>query len=189
MARAPDTLASLMARFRNGDHEAAGSLVELLYPQLKKLASARMRSESDGHTWQPTALVNELYLELVKIRALRPAGPDEEERDAFLNLSAHLMRRLLLQHARPLRKRVAREDLPGNLAGGSHEALVEIDDLLNRLGEIDPQLRSVVEMRVFEGLTVAEVAQRTGSSERNVARNWAFARDWLATELSPGRGD
>ena len=63
------------------------------------------------------------------------------------------------------------------------------DDLLNRLGEIDPQLRSVVEMRVFEGLTVAEVSQRTGSSERSVARCWAFARDWLATELSPGRGD
>jgi RNA polymerase sigma factor (TIGR02999 family) len=189
MAQASDSLATLMSRFRNGDHEAVGTLVEVLYPQLKKLASARMRSESSGHTWQPTALVNELYLELVKIRALRAAGPDEEERASFLNLSAHLMRRLLLQHARPLRKRFGREELAQDPAGDSHESLAEIDDLLNRLGEIDPELRAVVEMRVFEGLTVAEVAQRTGCSERKIARSWAFARDWLATELSPGRDD
>jgi len=189
MAQASDSLASLMTRFRSGDHEAAGTLVEALYPQLKKLATSRMRSESSGHTLQPTALVNELYLELIKIRALRAAGPEEEERSAFLNLSAYLMRRLLLQHARPMRKRATREELPADLAIDSHESLVEIDDLLNRLGGIDPQLRLVVEMRVFEGLTVAEVAQRTNSSERSIARCWAFARDWMAEELSPGEDD
>jgi RNA polymerase sigma factor (TIGR02999 family) len=189
MAQACDTLATLMSRFRSGDHEAAAALVEAFYPQLKKLASARMRSEAPGHTWQPTALINELYLELVKIRALRAAGPDEEERASFLNLSAHLMRRLLLQHARPLRKRFSREELSEDPACASHESLAEIDDLLNRLGDVDPELRAVVEMRVFEGLTVAEVAKRTGLSERKIARCWAFARDWLATELSPGRSD
>jgi RNA polymerase sigma factor (TIGR02999 family) len=177
-----------MARFRDGDHAAAGNLIEILYPQLKKIASSRMRAESGSHTWQPTALINELYLELVKIRSLRAAGPDEEERAAFLNLSAHLMRRLLLQHARPLRKRAVQEDLPDDIANDSHESLIEIDDLLDRLGGIDPRLRTVVELRVFEGLTVAEVARRTESSERNVARSWAFARDWLATELSPSGG-
>lgn len=186
MAQASDSLASLMARFRNGDHEAAGALIEVLYPELKKLASSRMRSEPSGHTWQPTALINELYLQLVKIRGLRAAGPDEEERTAFLNLSAYLMRRLLLRHARPMSKRVSRGDLPDDLGGDSHESLVQIDDLLNRLGGIDPELRRVVEMRVFEGLTVAEVAQRTNSSERSIARSWAFARDWIAAELSPG---
>jgi RNA polymerase sigma factor (TIGR02999 family) len=180
MADPPDSLTSLMTRFRNGDHEAAGALVQQLYPQLKKIASARMRIESDGHTWQTTALVNELYLELIKIRALRAAGPNEDERAAFLNLSAHLMRRLLLQYARPLRKRAVRDELPEDLACEGHESLAEIDNLLDRLGQIDPQIRRVVEMRVFEGLTVAEVAQRTGSSERNVARQWAFARTFLA---------
>ena len=189
MAHPPDTVASLMTRFRNGDHEAAAALVEQFYPQLKKIASARMRSESDGHTWQTTALVNELYLELIKVRALRAAGPEEDERAAFLNLSAHLMRRLLLRYARPLRKRAVRDDFPEDLACEGHESLAEIDDLLNRLGQIDPQIRRVVEMRVFEGLTVAEVAQRTGSSERSVARHWAFARTFLAdafgTEAGP----
>ena len=71
---------------------------------------------------------------------------------------------------------------------GSHdrpESLYAIDNLLNRLSGIDPHLRSVVELRVFEGLTVHEVAKRMGSSERTIAWHWNFARNWLAQELNP----
>src|SRR5437588_500321 len=77
----PDTIARLMASFRGGDHEAAGRLVELFYPELRRIAAARMRAERPDHTLQPTAVVHQLYLELVKVKALRPAssgGADEK---------------------------------------------------------------------------------------------------------------
>jgi RNA polymerase sigma factor (TIGR02999 family) len=187
MGVAPETVSVLMGRFREGDRDAVGSLIELLYPQLKKLALSRMRSEATPHTWQPTVLVNELYLELVKIRALRGADSGQEERDAFLNLSAHLMRRLLIQHARPLAKRVVIQQLNDEIPQHGNESLMQIEDLLTRLARIDPQLRTVVEMRVFEGLTVGEVAGRMACSERTVARCWTFARTWLAEEMAAGR--
>jgi RNA polymerase sigma factor (TIGR02999 family) len=187
MGVAPETVSALMGRFRGGDRDAVGSLVELLYPQLKKLALSRMRSESTPHTWQPTVLVNELYLELVKIRALRGADQEQEERDAFLNLSAHLMRRLLVQHARPLAKRVVKQQIDDDIPQEGNESLMEIEEMLTRLGKIDPQLRTVVEMRVFEGFTVSEVAERMACSERTVARCWTFARAWLAQEMAACR--
>src|SRR5215831_16952490 len=102
----PDTVARLMASFRNGDHDAAGRLVELFYPELRRIAAARMRAEPPGHTLQPTALVHQLYLELVKIKALRAASSGgADEKAAFLGLAAFLMKRLLIHHARPLSKR------------------------------------------------------------------------------------
>jgi ECF sigma factor len=81
----PDTVARLMANFRNGDHDAAGRLVELFYPELRRIAAVRMRSERPDHTLQPTAVVHQLYLELVKVKALRPASSDgANEKTAFL---------------------------------------------------------------------------------------------------------
>ena len=71
---------SLMGRFRGGDRQAAGELVDCLYPELHRIAASRMYRERQEHTWTPTILVNELYLELVKIRALRPADVDSSER-------------------------------------------------------------------------------------------------------------
>src|SRR5438477_1313437 len=145
-----------MASFRNGDHEAAGRLVELFYPELRRIAAARMRAERIDHTLQPTAVVHQLYLELVKIKALRPAGSGgADEKAAFLGLAAYLMKQLLIHHARPLSKRAEKTELPdlsGADAATAH-SLVEIDDVLNRLAAINPALRRVVELRVFEGLT------------------------------------
>src|SRR5436305_11151045 len=82
-----------MARFRNGDHEAAGELVDLFYPELRRIASARMRGERSDHTLQPTAVVHQLYLELVKVKALRAASPGgTDEKAAFLGLAAYLIK-------------------------------------------------------------------------------------------------
>src|SRR5205085_9193052 len=89
----------LMDSFRQGNPSAAAKLVELFYPELRRLASAKMQGERQGHSWQPTLLVNELYLELVKIKALQPASPDnQQEKAAFFGLAAQIMRRLLIHH-------------------------------------------------------------------------------------------
>jgi RNA polymerase sigma factor (TIGR02999 family) len=178
----PDTVARLMASFRGGDHEAAGRLVELFYPELRRIAVARMRAERLDHTLQPTAVVHQLYLELVKVKALRPADSEgADEKAAFLGLAAYLMKQLLIHHARPLSKRAEKVellDLPGPPSSTEH-SLIEIDDALNRLATINPALRRVVELRVFEGLTREEIARELGCGTATVARHWSFARNWL----------
>jgi len=178
----PETVAQLMARFRSGDHEAAGRLVDLFYPELRRIAAARMRAERIDHTLQPTAVVHQLYLELVKIKALRPAASGgADEKAAFLGLAAYLMKQLLIHHARPLSKRAEKTELPDLFDPGAATAhsLVEIDDVLNRLAAINPVLRRVVELRVFEGLTREEIAREMGCGTATVARHWSFARNWL----------
>ena len=175
-----------MADFRNGDHEAAAQLVELFYRELKRIAAARMRSERLDHTLQPTAVVHELYLELVKVKALRPANLDgADEKAAFLGLAAFLMKRLLIHHARPLSRRAQKAELP-DLPGGrpTEHSLLEIDDVLNRLAAINPALRRVVDLRVFEGLTREEIAEKMGCGTATVARHWNFARHWLEEALA-----
>jgi RNA polymerase sigma factor (TIGR02999 family) len=171
-----------MERFRNGDHGAAGGLFEIFYPELRRIAAARMRAERAGHTLQPTAVVHQLYLELVKVKALRPAASGgEDEKAAFLGLAAFLMKRLLIHHARPLSKRAEKTELgdltmPGSL---TEHSLLQIDDLLNHLAAINPALRRVVELRVFEGLTRDAIAREMGCGPATVARHWSFARNWL----------
>ena len=95
-----------MAAFRKGDRDAGAALADLFYPELRRLAAARMKGERFDHTWQPTALVHELYLELVKVKAFGSSGGSaEEERAAFLRLAGHIMKRMLVHHARPLYRR------------------------------------------------------------------------------------
>jgi len=184
--RHPDTIRLLMSRFRMGDKQAAGELVSLFYPELRRLAAARMRGEQQNHTWQPTGLVNELYLELLKVKALRESDSDgEAERRAFLSLAAHIMRRLLIQHSRPLSKQSQKSelsDLPDARISGA-EALAEVEEALDRLASINPNLRTVVELRVFEGLTGKECAERMAIGTATVSRYWDFARQWLEHEF------
>jgi RNA polymerase sigma factor (TIGR02999 family) len=185
---------SLMSRFRAGDRAAADALVDHFYPELRRIAAARMRTERLGHTWTPTVLVNELYLELVKIKALRAAHEDSSEREAFLSLAGHIMRRLLIHHSRPMYRRAHKvevNEIELSERGAVHEGpetLAEVDDLLDRLKKMDPRLRTVVELRAFEGKTTDEAAQAMGCSPRTVDRCWNFARHWLASELGNSEG-
>ena len=180
-----------MRQFRQGDKEAAGELVSLFYPELRRLAATRMRSEQANHTWQPTGLVNELYLELLKVKALRASDSDAEaERRAFLGLAAHMMRRLLIQHARPLSKRAGKSELADMPEAGisGTEALAEVEQALDRLETINPNLRTVVELRVFEGLTGKECAERMRVGTATVSRYWEFSRQWLEDEFGKPAG-
>jgi RNA polymerase sigma factor (TIGR02999 family) len=184
---APNTVARLMADFRKGDREAANRLVELFYPELRRLAAAKMKGERAQHTWQPTLLVNELYLALVKIKALG-GGSDlgaDQEKAAFLGLAGHLMKRLLIEHARPLYRRAENVEFREgpNLVSPGAESLHFVEEALSRLAAIDPKFRTVIEMRVFEGLTGDEIAQQLGCSPRTVASYWTFAKRWLEKEL------
>ncbi|HEU0142843.1 MAG TPA: ECF-type sigma factor, partial [Bryobacteraceae bacterium] len=155
--------------------------------ELRRIAAWQMRRERADHTWQPTVLVNELYLELIRIRALKPGQDKAGEKEDFLRLAAHLMKRLLIHHSRPLYRQVEKVPLEGIAESDrtGSEALAEIDAALSRLAAVSPRLRAVVELKVFEGLTGDEIAQRLGCGPATVARDWNFARHWLEEELQP----
>jgi RNA polymerase sigma factor (TIGR02999 family) len=182
---AAEDVSRLMRSFRQGDQQAAKQLVDLLYPELRRIAAGQMRRERADHTWQPTVLVNELYLELIKIKALRPRQEESGEKEAFLKLAAHLMKRLLIHHSRPLYRQVEKVPLASSAEspGGGAGELAEIDTALSRLAAVNPRLRQIVELKVFEGLTGDEIAQRLGCGPATVARDWNFARHWLQDEL------
>jgi RNA polymerase sigma-70 factor (ECF subfamily) len=186
--RSLDFDARLMAEFREGSPEAAGKLIELFYPELRRLASGRMLGERANHTWQPTVLVHELYLELTRVKALpADSAADDDEKNAFFGLAAFLMKRLLVHHARRLPSRVTKTEIDEafRLADSGGQRLQEIEDLLSRLSAIDPTLRAVVEMKVFEGLSREEIAMRLDCSVRTVARHWDFAQHWLRQNVGP----
>ena len=186
-AGAPATIRQLMTDLRSGKPGAADRLIVLFYPELRRMAAARMRREQPDHTWQPTVLVNELYLELARVSGLPPGGLDaESEKAAFLGLAGFLMKRLLIHHARPLYRRAGKTGISEQLAetASGPQDLNQIEDLLDRLARVDPALRQVVEMKVFEGLSREEMAARLGCSLRTVARHWEFARHWLQDAMS-----
>jgi RNA polymerase sigma factor (TIGR02999 family) len=176
-------IATSMTGLRQGKKEAIDQLVEWFYPELRKMAAGKMRSERRNHTLQPTALVSELYLELSRLRRLEDRGYDDaEERVAFFAFAGQVMRRLLIHHARPLARRVVRtsEDALLEKAVPVGNALHEVEDALNRLEAINPRLRQVVELKIFQDLTGPEIAAQLGCSLRTVASDWNLAKHWLA---------
>ena len=179
-----------MRAFRQGDREAGGALADLFYPELRRMAAARMRGERCEHTWQPTALVHELYLEIAKVRSMgTPSESAEEERAAFLRIAGHMMKRLLIHHARPLYRRaehvaITDEVIPPDCPSNS---LQDVEEALSRLAAVDARLRAVVEMKVFEGLTGDEIARRLGCTRRTVSNCWSFAQRWLQDEWAAAR--
>ena len=184
------SVASLLSRMGKGDKEAAGLLVQILYPELKRVAVARMSKERTDHTWQPTALINELYVELVKSHELRLiAAGGRDEKDAFMGFASHVMARLLVRHARRLYRRVTKVglDSPGEAVLAEQkegpEQLHSVNELLCKLEALNPRLRAIVELRVFEGFSGDEIAIRLGCSRRTVMRDWNFAKQLISSEL------
>ncbi len=164
-----------------GDSAQEPRLFELVYDELRRLAAQLLAGERRDHTLQPTALVHEVYLELI--------GPDGsvsvKDRQHFLAIAAQAMRRALIDHARGKqrakrgggRKRV---DLDSNLAVTGEELdLLELDCALDALRAHSAELAQLVELRFFAGLPMNEVAAVLGVSERTAVREWSFARAWL----------
>jgi RNA polymerase sigma-70 factor (ECF subfamily) len=186
----PHEVTRLLQQWANGDKSALDALTPLVYAELRRLAASYLRSESPGHTLQPTALVHEAYLRL------GGRAPDCESRSQFYGVAAHLMRQILIDHARTRQavKRGGRFEhlcLDGDLiVSPQRDAdLVALDEALERLTAIDPRKARVVEMRFFGGLSVEESAEALNVSEVTVRRDWQFAKTWLLREISGEKGD
>jgi RNA polymerase sigma factor (TIGR02999 family) len=176
-------ISPLMAAFRSGDSQAGARLIEIFYPELKRMAAAKLHYGRDGHSWQPTLLVNELYLQLIKIKALQPENVERpNDRAAFLALAGQIMKRLLIHHARPLAAKAQKVPIWEDVKFEEDNGLVEVESILSRLGAVKPILRTIVEMKVFEGRTSEEIAQELGCSTVTIHRHWQFAKRWLKEE-------
>lgn len=157
----------------------------LVYDELRRLAAGYLRRERPGQTLQPTALVNEAYLRLVKDKNLA-----WQNRAHFMAIAAHSMRQILVDRARArgsLKRGGSRRRITLSEAAAAAEGLsvdvIAIDESLDRLAALDAQQARIVELRFFGGLTVEETAEALGISPATVKREWSVARAWLRREL------
>jgi RNA polymerase sigma factor (TIGR02999 family) len=179
-----EPVTDLLLAWGQGDDSALDRLIPLVRVELHRLARRHMRRERTGHTLQTTALVNEAYLRLVDLGRVR-----WQDRAHFFAMSARVMRRILVDHARSrqfVKRGGGARTIPFDEALVSVERnvdLVELDDALHRLADLDPRKGQVVEMRFFAGLSVEETATALGVSPVTVMRDWRVARAWLFKEL------
>ena len=181
----PANVTGLLLEWRKGSREALERLMPLVHDELHRIAQRCMRGERAGHSLQATALVNEAYLRLVDVQQVQ-----WQDRAHFLAMSARLMRRVLVDHARArlYQKRgggAQRITLVDGM-GGSDERprdVLALNDALEALASVDQRKSRVVELRSFGGLSVEETAQVVGVSVDTVMRDWKFAKAWLQREM------
>ena len=168
----------------SGERAALDRLLPLLYEELRRLAGWHLASQGPGHTLQPTALVHEAYLRLVKHQRVGWRG-----RAHFMAAAAQAMRHVLVDHARAKAAqkrggagtRVTLTDLEGT--DQPSVEVIDVDRALEKLARHDADKARVVELRYFGGLTIEETAEVTESSPATVKRHWNFAKAWLAREM------
>lgn len=177
----------LLERWNAGDAAAMPELLAAIYDELRRVADRVMRLERPGHTLQPTALVNELYVKFAGLRELKL-----QNRRHFYGAAAEAMRRILVDHARQHKAqkrggagavRVPLELVP-EAAFAQELDYERLDDALDALKAFAPEKAAVVELRFFAGLGIEEVADVLGISRATAVRHWAFARAWLYRELA-----
>ena len=182
-------ITSWLAASRGGDPVALEKLLPLVYDELHRQAMRFFGRERAGHTLQPTAVVNEVYLRLVKQRQAI-----WQNREQFFAVAAQMMRRILVSHARArqaakrggVEQRIAlTEDVA--IAPERDVNLLALDEALKKLQAIDLEKSRMVELRFFAGLSVAETAQVMGVSPRTVDRQWQTAKAWLFREITSER--
>ena len=185
----PSEVTQLLRQWGEGDQEALNRLVPLMYAELRRLAHQRIRRDEWNRSLDTTALVHDAYLKLVDIRQAR-----FRDRAHFLAMASRVMRRLLVDQARA--KRAAKRggsadalelDDALQVSDEQGDALVGLDEALERLEALDPRQGQIIEQRYFGGLTLEETAEAIGVSLATVKRELRFAHAWLAVEL--GRSD
>jgi len=182
-----DEVSVLLQDWSDGDENALKKLTPIVYEELRRLARHYMRGERTGHSLQATALVNEAYLRLVDYKRMR-----WHNRAHFFAVSAQLMRRILVDHARRrnLKRGADVEQISiddAAMVGGDRPAeLVVLDTALQALARLDARKAQVVELRFFGGLSVEETAEVLKVSPVTVMRDWGTARAWLYHEMRNG---
>ena len=186
---APNTsITVLVHEYANGDRAALDRLLPMVYAELRRIARKHLRDERQDHTLQPTAIVHEMYARLVG-----QTPPDLRDRIHFLSVAAHVMRQILIDHARTkcAQKRGGRQeklsmDEYQHVCMEKPAIMVRIDDALNKLARHDPRKAKLIEMRFFGGLTAEESASVLELPVNVVRRELRVARAWFQREL--GRG-
>ena len=184
---APGQVTQWLTRLREGDDEALEHLVPLLYDELRGMARWQLRNERPGHTLNPTALVNEVYLKLVQQRQIE-AG----HRTQFMAVASNTMRRILVDYART-KKRLKRgggqqpvslDEAEPFLTDQEAGEVLALDEALERLAALNERACQVVQYRFYSGLTHDETADVLGVSAKTVQRDWLTARAWLRNEVA-----
>jgi RNA polymerase sigma-70 factor (ECF subfamily) len=179
----------ILSELRAGKRNDLGEYLPLVYGELRRLAAQHLRRERTGHTLQPTALVNEVYL---RLQGKEPV--EWQNRAHFFGFAARLMRQVLVDYARAhgaAKRGGPRTPVPLDdvlaISPESMEEVLMLNSALERLAEIDEQASKVVELRFLMGLSAEETAEAMGISKRHVVRHWAFAKPWLMRELERGQ--
>jgi RNA polymerase sigma factor (TIGR02999 family) len=185
-----EEITQLLVAHREGDRNALGRLLPLIYVDLQRLARRQLVGRRSGHTLNTTGLVHEAYLKLVNARAA-----EWDDRGHFFSVAAIAMRQIIVDHARSYQalKRGGSQPIHSlediEIAVEEQaDAIVELDQALARLGELDERLPRVVECRLFAGFTSEETAGALGVSKKTVDRDWKRARAWLRRALAPDGG-
>lgn len=184
---------SILSAIEQGDPRAAERLLPLVYDELRRLAAHRLAQEKPGQTLQPTALVHEAYLRLVKSGT--PARWDGCGH--FFAAAAEAMRRILVEQARSKQclkrgggRRREPADFDALLAGGPAQEVLDLHEALEQLAAHDPVKAKLVELRFFAGLTLEQAAACLGISLSSAERAWRYARAWLYTAMAgPDSGE
>ncbi|MFY9223400.1 MAG: ECF-type sigma factor [Blastocatellia bacterium] len=172
----------LLIEWGNGDKLAFDKLISILYEEIKYIASRYFQSERVNHTLQPTAVVNELYLRLVKTHV------SLQHRQEFYALSSTIIRNILVDHARKFNRVGGKYKISLSkqlsIAKDKDIDLVALDDALNGLERVDPLQKQLVELKYFGGFSVEELAEYLKIPPRRVKSEWQLAKAWLYRELS-----
>ena len=191
MDSSPAEVTSLLNQLVDGDQEAAARLVPLVYNELRRIATARLRHERPDHTLQATALVHEAYMKLADQRDAK-----WQNRAQFFGVASQVMRRILVDYARG-QQRLRRGGKQQKLAldevvlvsrDRTGEVLA-VNESLSRLEKLDPRQGRIVELRYFGGLTIEEIADVVGVGSKTVARELKVAKAWLYGHLNQEHTD